>query len=35
MDHLVTVREFHQALLTTGVDHTYMEAEGQGHKKTR
>jgi endo-1,4-beta-xylanase len=26
--HLGTVREFHQALLEAGVDHTYMEIEG-------
>lgn len=33
MSHLVTVRDFHQALLTAGVDHTYLEAEGLGHNK--
>lgn len=33
MDHLVTVRDFHQALLAAGVDHTYLEIEGQGHAK--
>ena len=32
-DHLVTVRDFHQALLAAGVDHTYLEIEGQGHGK--
>lgn len=30
-DHLITVRDFHQALLDAQVDHTYMEIEGQGH----
>jgi enterochelin esterase-like enzyme len=30
--HLVTVRQFHQALLDAGVDHTYMEIEGLAHK---
>jgi len=29
--HLPTVREFHQALLDAGVDHTYIEAEGIDH----
>lgn len=29
--HLMTVRDFHQALLSAEVDHTYMEVEGQGH----
>ncbi len=29
--HLGTVREFHQALLDAGVDHTYMEIEGLAH----
>jgi len=29
--HLPTVREFHQALLQAGVDHTYMEIEGLAH----
>lgn len=33
MGHLVTIREFHQALLAAGVDHTYIEIEGQGHRK--
>jgi endo-1,4-beta-xylanase len=32
--HLPTVREFHQALLAAGVDHTYMEIEGLAHKRT-
>ena len=31
--HLETVRDFHQAMLAAGVDHTYMEIEGLGHKK--
>ena len=35
MDHLVTIREFHQALLAAGVDHTYLEIEGQGHNKNQ
>lgn len=29
--HLGTVREFHEALVTAGVDHTYLEIEGTGH----
>jgi endo-1,4-beta-xylanase len=29
--HLPTVREFHQALVAAGVDHTYMEIEGLAH----
>ena len=33
MGHLVTVRDFHQAMLEAGVDHTYLEIEGLGHKK--
>jgi enterochelin esterase-like enzyme len=32
-EHLGTVREFHQALLAAGVDHTYMEIEGLAHKR--
>lgn len=32
--HLPTVREFHQALLEAGIDHTYIELEGLAHKKT-
>lgn len=31
--HLITIREFHRALLDAGVDHTYLEIEGQGHAK--
>jgi enterochelin esterase-like enzyme len=30
--HLPTVREFHAALLATGVDHTYLEVEGLAHE---
>lgn len=33
MSHLMTIRDFHHALLDAGVDHTYIEAEGLGHKK--
>ncbi len=29
--HLPTIREFHQALVAAGVDHTYMEIEGLAH----
>jgi enterochelin esterase-like enzyme len=29
--HLPSVRQFHQALLDAGVDHTYMEIEGLAH----
>ena len=32
--HIHTVREYHQALLDAGVDHTYMEIEGLAHKRT-
>lgn len=31
--HLSTIRDFHHALLEAGVDHTYLEIEGQGHGK--
>lgn len=31
--HLVTIRDFRQALLAAGVDHTYLEIEGLGHAK--
>ena len=31
--HLPTIRDFHQALLDAGVDHTYLEIEGLGHAK--
>jgi enterochelin esterase-like enzyme len=30
--HLRTVREFHEALLAAGVDHTYLEVEGVAHE---
>jgi endo-1,4-beta-xylanase len=29
--HLPSIRDFHQALLAAGVDHTYMEIEGLAH----
>lgn len=32
-DHLKTVREFHEALLKAGVDHTYLEIEGLAHQQ--
>ena len=32
--HLPSVREFHQALVKAGVDHTYWEIEGLAHKQT-
>jgi endo-1,4-beta-xylanase len=32
--HLGTVREYHQALVEAGVDHTYMEVEGLAHVRT-
>lgn len=31
--HLGTIRDFHEALLTAGVDHTYLEIQGLGHAK--
>ncbi len=31
--HLPTVRDFHQALLKNGVDHTYIEIEGLAHNQ--
>ena len=31
--HLATIRDFHQALLAAGIDHTYLEIEAQGHPK--
>ncbi|MDB6138586.1 MAG: putative esterase [Verrucomicrobiaceae bacterium] len=34
-DHLMTVRAFHEALVKTGVDHTYMELEGLGHNQSQ
>lgn len=32
--HIVTVRDFHGALLKHAVDHTYIELEGLGHRRT-
>ncbi|MBC8291118.1 MAG: hypothetical protein H8E37_12455 [Planctomycetes bacterium] len=32
--HIVTIRDFHQALLKHKVDHTYIEMEGLGHRRT-
>ncbi|MDE0179416.1 MAG: hypothetical protein OXP36_12585, partial [Gammaproteobacteria bacterium] len=31
--HLGTIRDFHEALLAAGVDHTYLEIQGLGHAK--
>lgn len=33
--HIVTVRDFHAALLAAGVDHTYLEVEGLAHEHDR
>jgi len=33
--HLPSVREFHEALLKAGVDHTYMEVEGLAHQQSK
>ena len=33
--HIVTVRDFHQALLKHSVDHTYWEMEGLNHERSR
>ena len=33
--HLPSVREFHQALVKWGVDHTYFEVEGLAHERTK
>jgi len=33
--HIVTVREFHRALLKSGVDHTYIEIEGLAHHQRK
>ena len=30
--HLPTVRDFHAALLASGIDHTYLEVEGLAHE---
>ena len=32
--HIATIRDFHQALLKHEVDHTYIEMEGLGHRRT-
>ena len=32
--HLATIRDFHQHLVRLGIDHTYTELEGLGHKRT-
>jgi len=32
--HIVTIRDFHQDLLKHQVDHTYIEMEGLGHRRT-
>ncbi|MEZ6127924.1 MAG: alpha/beta hydrolase-fold protein [Planctomycetaceae bacterium] len=32
--HLPTIRDFHQHLVELGIDHTYIELEGLGHKRT-
>jgi enterochelin esterase-like enzyme len=32
--HITTVRQYHQALLDSGVDHTYMEIEDLAHVRT-
>lgn len=33
--HLETVRDFHQHLIQLGIDHTYLEIEQLGHKRTK
>jgi S-formylglutathione hydrolase FrmB len=33
--HIASVREFHQALLEVGIDHTYFEAEGMEHDQQK
>ena len=33
--HIATVRDFHQALLKAGVDHTYLEIEGLAHQQRK
>ena len=33
--HIVTIRDFHQALLDNGVDHTYWELEGLRHERSK
>ncbi len=32
--HLPTIRDFHQHLIALGIDHTYIELEGLGHRRT-
>lgn len=32
--HLKTIRDFHQHLVELAIDHTYIELEGLGHKRT-
>ncbi|MEL6108443.1 MAG: alpha/beta hydrolase-fold protein [Planctomycetota bacterium] len=32
--HLPTIRDFHNALLDQKIDHTYLEIEGLGHRRT-
>ncbi|MDB6073105.1 MAG: putative esterase, partial [Verrucomicrobiaceae bacterium] len=34
-EHLPTVREFHEELVKSGVDHTYIELEGLAHNQTQ
>ncbi len=34
-EHIVTIREFHQALLDAKVDHTYIELEGFAHERAK
>jgi enterochelin esterase-like enzyme len=33
--HLPSIRDFHDALLKAGIDHTYLEIEGLAHDRTR
>lgn len=33
--HIATIRDFHQALLDAGVDHTFLELENLAHKRTQ
>lgn len=33
--HLETIRDFHQHLIKLGIDHTYLEIEQLGHKRTQ
>lgn len=34
-DHLITVREYHEALTKLGVPHTYFEVEGLDHNQKK